>query len=86
MSSLCFLVIHVLGNTCVFQVLIVWWQVLPDPSCIAVCLCLGRCTGLGWHEQVYNVSDKYRLIFIAAHWDLEFRRVLFRSEDKNLAI
>ena len=68
MSSLCFLVIHVLGNTCVFQVLIVWWQVLPDPSCIAVCLCLGRCTGLGWHEQVYNVSDKYQAIFIAELW------------------
>jgi len=31
--------------------LIVWGQVLPDPSFIAVCLCLGRCTGLGWHEQ-----------------------------------
>ncbi len=31
--------------------LIVCGQVLPDPSFIAVCLCLGRCTGLGWHEQ-----------------------------------
>ena len=53
MSSLCFLVIRVLGNKCMFQVVIL---LCVGKFCLIRVSLLsasvwGRCTGLGWHEQ-----------------------------------